>query len=103
MPPPRVYRHRGKSSKTRARPAMERNLRMSSQDSPQARTAGGRLLRGPPRDTRCPQLRPLAEGLGLFVPLTRAVQGRWDPRPWTPTTRISQHLVARFCADGAAS
>ena len=71
MPPPRVYRHRGKPLKNRVRPAMVRFLRTSSQDSPQARSsvgkiglgevaayltrrgtaAGGRPLRGPPRDT----------------------------------------------------
>ena len=75
MPPPRVYRHRGISSKNRVRPAMEQNLRTSFLNSPQGLTVGGRLLRGPPRDTRCPQPRPLAEGLELFVPLTRATQG----------------------------
>ena len=75
MPPPRVYRHRGKPLKTRVRPAMEQNLQTSFLDSPQDLAAGGRLLRGPPRDTRCPQLRPLAEGLELFAPLTRATQG----------------------------
>ena len=43
MPPPRVYRHRGRSSKNRVRPAMVRFLRTSSQDSPQAKSSVGKI------------------------------------------------------------
>ena len=100
MPPPRVYRHRGKPSKPTVRPAMEQHRRTSGRDSPQARAAGGRRLRGPPQDIRWTTLLPLEEGWGPSALLKRAVQEPSGPLHWTHDRLTNQPPAVSFYACG---